>query len=64
MTQTIEKEVVVSLRSIFRRQRPAAAVEEPPAAPEPEDKPQPSEPLGSVEPPEPVEAPEPDKTAE
>src|SRR6266536_2574877 len=50
------KEVVVSLRSIFRRQRPAAVVEEPPPPPaaEPEEKPQPLEP-GSVELPGPVE---------
>jgi hypothetical protein len=55
------KEVVVSLRSIFRRQRPAAVVEEPPPppAPEPGEKPQPIEPPGPVGPPGPVEAPEP-----
>ena len=51
------KEVVVSLRSIFRRQRPVGVVEEPPPrpAPEPEEEPQPSEPSGPVEAPEPIE---------
>ena len=59
VTRRSKGEVVVSLRSIFRRQRPAAAVEEPPPAPEPKEKPQPIELVRPVEPPEPGKAPEP-----